>query len=301
MMRALTRPILMSIALAALAGAAISQQPRPAPPKPAVVGPRARGFAALNERLHGEPVKEVSAKQVLARASQPLPPPVKLAPEGADPGRSAFGSGHVSEDELQALMQLGMIDPFTAGLLVPGQLRDGAPREREATEIPAAPFPPETLQKMLIVGDLAFRKGLMPRAVTAYERAAAMQPDSVACQLALAEAALAGGQYAHAAELVEAVLKRSPSALRVTIDRAGLYPSPAKLETAERELRQYVLDHREERNAVLLLGYVLVSDGKDAAEARLVVRAAGELLGDDPAVNVLKKKLGITTAPAHTN
>ena len=74
------------------------------------------------------------------------------------------------------------------------------------------------------------------------------------------------------------------------IDRASIYSNARAMEKALSELTQFIVDHPDDRSAVLLRAYVAVTDG-DVDTARSAVQRLGALLGADPAVQALASKL----------
>jgi hypothetical protein len=115
----------------------------------------------------------------------------------------------------------------------------GAGGDQPPKEMQVPSFPPDSTQKLLIVGDLAFRRGSIARAQSAYERALAMEPESAACQLAIAEVGLRDGPVRARGRRcgLHRAAQRS-STLRTMIERNGLYPNPAAIDRARAELTQ---------------------------------------------------------------
>jgi hypothetical protein len=325
--------LLITCANVSLAQTGTTTVSRPQPgAKPAPASGRPKSFAVLNERLRVQVgLSDSEMKKKITKAGKdtglttvPGPTIPVGAGLGGFPSRGAPGAGAqggdggqesladrlrrqgLTDQEIQALAAMGVVaNPFSPdgpggpggpegmggpdGMGGPGgDGHDQAPKEMQ---VPA--FPPDSTQKLLIVGDLAFRRGLFARAQSAYERALAMEPESAACQLAVAEVAYVTGQYERASETVYNVLRRGPSALRTMIERNGLYPNPAAIDRALAEFTQHVNAHSDNAKEMMLYAYVLVStDGSNPRTTLDALQRASRLVGtEDPALRALAIKL----------
>jgi tetratricopeptide (TPR) repeat protein len=315
----------------AQSGATIVSRPQPAA-KPAPSSGRPKSFAVLNEKLRVQVgLSDSEMKKKITKASKDTGLTTVPGPEiplgaglGGFPSRGAPGAGAqggeggqesladklrrqgLTDQEIEALAAMGVVaNPYGPG--GPGGPggpdRMGGPDgmggpggeggDQPPKEMQVPSFPPDSTQKLLIVGDLAFRRGLYARAQSAYERALAMEPESAACQLAIAEVAYATGQYERASETVYTVLRRGPSTLRTMIERNGLYPNPAAIDRALAELTKHVNGHSDNAKEMMLYAYVLVStDGSNPKTTLEALQRASTLVGtDDPALRALATRL----------
>jgi hypothetical protein len=316
--------LLITCASVSLAQTSTTAVSRPQPvAKPAPASGRPKSFAVLNERLRVQVgLSDSEMKKKITKASKDaglttVPgPSIPLGTGlGGFPSRGAPGAGAqggdggqesladklrrqgLTDQEIEALAAMGVVaNPYGPGgpggpdgMGGPGG--EGNDQASKETQVPS--FPPDSTQKLLIVGDLAFRRGLFARAQSAYERALAMEPESAACQLAVAEVAYVTGQYERASETVYNVLRRGPSALRTMIERNGLYPNPAAMDRALADLAHHVTGHSDNAKAMMLYAYVLVStDGSNPKTTLDVLQRASTLVGtEDPALRALAIKL----------
>lgn len=143
----------------------------------------------------------------------------------------------------------------------------------------AAPQINQEQAALLDRGDEAFTAGRFDEASRWYVSAMLADDKDGVAALLYAVSNVALGDYQVAAAALRRALETTPELIENPIDVRRLYSQASQFETHRDDLAAFVDDHREDRDATLLLGYLYFASG-DADRARTVFEGVS---ASDPA------------------
>lgn len=136
----------------------------------------------------------------------------------------------------------------------------------------------------LTLGDQAFRDGRFADAVHFYARAVEYAPNEGILYLVLADGLFATGDYHYGAYALRKALELDPSLSDSNVDKHTFYTDPIEFDRQLATLEEFVLDHRSDSDARLMLAANYLFGGRPAA--------AVDLLEDPSSVSVISQDAG---------